>query len=410
MLDFHLDNTCESSGSVYIRVTMDFDFIIIGAGPIGSYLGKSLVEEGFSVGIFEKKTEVGEGVICSGIIGKDAYDKFKLPEKAIIRKISSLKIFSPSLIELNYTPKEPFAYIADRKILDKELFDEAVESGVHGFLGSKVFDVEKGKDKVDIKYSENDKKSKKSARCVIVASGANFTLHKRIGISAPEKLLWGNRVEASGGNKDGSVEVYVLSKPNLSSFGWIIPLNSHTRIGALSPENSQEPLYSLIYKSDGRFKVNMDTIKRAPIACGNSNRIYGERVIAVGEAAGQVKTTTGGGIFYGLVGASIAKEILIKAAKTNGFSNNILSEYEKIWNDRMGDEIKNGIMIRNVASKVSSQLVDKVFDFLKRNPSLKEDLENRFAFDYHQDIIKYGMKFFLKEVPKKFFSLNTTVK
>ncbi len=389
---------------------MDFDFIIIGAGPIGSYLGKSLVEEDFSVGIFEKKKEVGEEVICSGVIGKDAYDKFKLPEKAIIREVSSLKIFSPSLIELNYSQKEPFAYIADRKVFDKELFDNAVKLGVQGFLDRKVFDVDMSKDKIEIKYYENGKKLKKSARCVIVASGANFTLHKRIGISAPEKLLWGNRVEASGGNDNGSVEVYILSEPNLSSFGWIIPLNGHTRIGALSPESNQEPLYSLIYKSDGRFKVNMDTIKKAPIACGNSNRIYGERVIAVGEAAGQVKTTTGGGIYYGLVGASLAKEVLVKAAKTNRFSPNVLSEYEKIWNDKMGDEIRNGIMIRNMASKISSKLVDNVFDFLKKNPSVKEDLENRFTFDYHQDIIKSGVKFFLNKIPDKLSTFTSLFK
>ncbi len=389
---------------------MDFDFIIVGAGPIGSYLTKSLVKEGFSVGIFERKKEIGEGVICSGIVGKDAYDKFNLPEKAIIRKISSLKVFSPSLIELQYSKEEPFAYIADRKIFDKELFEKALEGGAESFLQSKVFDIEREKDKILIKYSENGRESKKSARCIVLASGTNFSLHEKIGVSAPEKILWGNRVQASGGNGNGSVEVYILSKPDLSSFGWIIPLNGHTRIGALSHKSSQETLKSLIYKSNGRFKVNMDTIEKAPIACGNSNKIFGERVIAVGEAAGQVKTTTGGGIYYGLIGASIAKEVLIKAAKTNNFSANTLSEYENVWKGRMGDEIKNGIMVRNMASKITPRLVDNVFDFLKKSPSIKQELENKFCFDYHQDIIKSGVKFFLNKIPKKFFSFSSSVK
>jgi digeranylgeranylglycerophospholipid reductase len=389
---------------------MDFDFIIVGAGPIGSYLAKSLVEEGCSVGIFERKNEVGEGVICSGIIGKDAYDKFNLPEKAIIRRISSLKVFSPSLIGLEYSKEEPFAYIADRRVFDKELFREALEGGAEGFLESKVFDIEREKEKILVKYSQNSHELQKSARCIIIASGTSFTLHKKIGFSAPEKILWGNRVEASGGNGERSVEVYILNKPDLSSFGWIIPLNGHTRIGALSAKSSQESLQNLIYKSNGRFKVNMDKIEKAPIACGNSEKIIGERVIAVGEAAGQVKTTTGGGIHYGLIGASIAKEILVKAAKANDFSAKTLGEYECVWKSKMGDEIKNGIMVRDLASKITPQLVDNVFDFLKKNPSVKEELENRFTFDYHQDIIKSGVKFFLNKIPNKFFSFASLFK
>jgi digeranylgeranylglycerophospholipid reductase len=386
---------------------MDFDFIVVGAGPIGSYIAKSLVKEGWSVGIFERKKEVGEGVICSGIIGRDAYEEFNLPEKAIIRTISSLKIFSPSLIELEYNKEEPFAYIADRKILDKELVEEALKEGAELFLESKVFDIQREKDKIFIKYSKNKQEFKKSSRCIIIASGTNFALHRKIGFSIPENMLWGNRVEVIGGDGKESIEVYILSKPDLSSFGWIVPLNGYTRIGVLSERSSQEPLKNLIYKSNGKFTVNMDKIEKAPIVYGNLKKIAGERVIAVGEAAGQVKTTTGGGIYYGLIGVSIAREILLRAAKTNDFSSESLYEYEKIWNDKMGDEIKNGIMVRNVASKIAPQLIDNLFGFLKENPSVKLELENRFCFDYHRDIIKSSIKFFIDKVPKKFFSFNS---
>ncbi len=389
---------------------MDFDFIVIGAGPVGSYIAKSLVKEGHSVGIFERKKEVGEGVICSGIIGKDAYGKFSLPPEAIIRRISSLKIFSPSLIELEYSKENPFAYIVDRKEFDKELVKEASGEGVELFLESKVFDIQREKDGILIKYSKNEQEFQKSARCIIIASGTNFTLHKKIGFSVPEKILWGNRLETSGGDEKGSVEVYILSNPDLSSFGWVIPLNGHTRIGVLSGQSNQEPLESLIYKSNGRFNVNMDRVEKAPIACGNSKKIADERVIAVGEAAGQVKTTTGGGIYYGLIGASMASEVLLEAAKNNNFSADALKKYENMWADRMGDEIKNGIMVRNVASKFTPQLVDNVFDFLKKNPAIKEELENRFSFDYHQDIIKSGIKFFLNKVPSKFSSFTSLFK
>jgi digeranylgeranylglycerophospholipid reductase len=386
---------------------MDFDFIIVGAGPIGSYLAKSLVEEGYSVGIFERKKEIGKGVICSGIIGKEPYKSFNLPIKAIIRGISSLKVFSPSLIELEHSEEEPFAYIADRKIFDKELFGEALKEGVDSFLESKVLDVSKEKDRISVKYLHEGKELQKSARCIIIASGADFSLHRKTGISAPDKLLWGNKVEASGGNGESSVEVYILNKPDLSSFGWIIPLNGHTKMGVLSESSSQESLHNLMYKSNGRFTVDINKVEKAPIACGNSKRIFDERAVAVGGAAGQVKTTTGGGIYYGLIGASIAKEILVKAARANDFSARFLSHYESIWKSKMGGEIKNGITVRKLASKMTPQMVDNFFEFLGKNPSIKEELEGKFCFDYHKEIIKTGVKFLLDKIPGKLFSFSS---
>jgi geranylgeranyl reductase family protein len=386
---------------------MDFDFIVVGAGPIGSFLSKSLAEDGYSVGIFERKKEIGKGVICSGIIGKEPYNSFDLPVKAIIRGISSLKVFSPSLIELEHSEGEPFAYIADRRIFDKELFGEALKAGADSFLESKVLDVLREKNRISIKYLEEGRESKKSARCIIIASGADFSLHRKTGISAPDKLLWGNKVEASGGNGESSVEVYILNKPDLSSFGWIIPLNGHTRIGALSESCSQEPLHNLIAKSNGRFIVDINKVEKAPIACGNSEKIFAERIVAVGEAAGQVKTTTGGGIYYGLVGASIAKEVLVKAAKANNFSARFLSQYESIWKSKMGGEIKNGIIVRKLASKMTPQMVDNFFEFLSKNPSIKQELEGRFCFDYHKDIIKSVVKFLIDRIPGKLFSFSS---
>ena len=389
---------------------MDYDFIVVGAGPVGSYLAKSLAGEGWSVCVFEKKKEAGEGVICSGIVGRDAYEKFNLPEKAIIREISSLKLFSPSLVELEYLKEKPFAYIVDRKEFDRELVEEALFEGTDIFFESRVYDLQREGNGVSVKYCRNSIKFGKTARCVIIASGTNFSLHGKMDLSVPSGVLWGNRVEVKGGEAKGSVEVYILNEPDLSSFGWVIPMNGHTRIGSLSSKSSQESLKNLIHKSNGRFDVDLKKLEKAPIACGNTEKITGERALAVGEAAGQVKTTTGGGIYYGLIGASIAFEVLSNAARINDFSAGRLKEYEDIWMNRMGEEIRNGIMVRKVASKLTPRIVDNVFNFFKKNPSAKEELEEKFRFDYHRDIIKSGIGFFINKVPNKFSSLTSIFK
>ncbi|MEO0293919.1 MAG: NAD(P)/FAD-dependent oxidoreductase [candidate division WOR-3 bacterium] len=377
---------------------MDFDFIVIGAGPIGSYIGKLLAEEGFSVGIFEKKKEIGEEIVCSGIVGEEAFKRFDLPKEAILRSIPSLKIFSPSLIPIEYSRKEPFAFIVDRKVFDTILFKSAIEKGVKGFLESKVINIVKEKNGVSVKCLKRGKEFQKTGRCIILASGTDFSLHYKAGLSLPERLLWGSEVEVKGGSSKAPIEVYVLNKPNLGSFGWVIPLKGYTKIGTLSESPKRESINTMRVKCDGRFSFDFKRVKTSPVVCGFVKKVVADRVIAVGEAAGQVKTTTGGGIYYGLIGASLAKEVLLKAAKMDNFSIKILKDYQKSLKREFGEEIKSGIMVRKLTSKMTSQIIDKFFYFLKENPSIKEELENAFRFDYHKDIITSGIKLFIKEI------------
>lgn len=369
---------------------MDFDFIVVGAGPIGSYLSGLLARDGFSVAIFDRKQDVGKGVVCSGIIGKGPYHEFDLPEDAIIGKISTGLLFSPSLIEFQYSHGSPFAYIADREKLDKILFARAVNEGVSPFLGNIVTDLKKEKERILLKYLRNGGIEEKSARCVIIATGHNFALHRKAKLVAPERFLWGSRVELDY-KMEGPLEIYFLNNPDIGSFGWVIPFGDKTRMGILSKDYDRNALYSLIQKTNGRFKFREDRVEDAPIAYGDSKKMVDERVIAVGEAAGQVKTTTGGGIHYGLIGASIAHNTLKKAALADDFSANNLLEYERLWRIRMGEQVKAGITLRNLLSKMPPKAIDLVFNWAKKNPAIKEKLEQSFCFDYHKDLIEFGI-------------------
>ncbi len=373
---------------------MEFDFIVIGAGPIGSYLSKLLASDGFSVAIFDRKQEVGRDVVCSGIIGSEPYHEFDLPKDAIISRISDGSIFSPSMIQFQYSEDHPFAYIADREKLDKILFSRAINEGVEPFLGNMVTDLEKEKGRVSLKYFNQGDIRKISSRCIIIATGSDFALHRKAGLIAPERFLWGSRVELDYEIK-GPLEIYLLCNPDLGSFGWVIPLKDKTRIGTVSEDYDRNALHRLIQKTNGRFKLQENRIEGAPIAYGDSKKMVSKRVIAVGEAAGQVKTTTGGGIHYGLIGAQLAHDILRKSALEDDFSADRLLEYERMWRIKMGHEIKAGMVLRNLISKVPSKTVDVVFKWAREDSAIKEDVKQIFSFDYHKNIIDFGVKLIL---------------
>ena len=55
------------------------DVIVIGGGPSGLNSASLLAEKGLDVLLLEKKKEIGHKVICTGIIGREAFERFDLP-------------------------------------------------------------------------------------------------------------------------------------------------------------------------------------------------------------------------------------------------------------------------------------------------------------------------------------------
>jgi digeranylgeranylglycerophospholipid reductase len=77
-------------------------------------------------------------------------------------------------------------------------------------------------------------------------------------------------------------------------------------------------------------------------------RSHGERVLVVGDAAGQVKPTTGGGIYYSLVASDVAAETLRTALIEDNLSASSLSYYEKSWRSALSKELEVGYSARRI--------------------------------------------------------------
>ncbi len=127
-----------------------YDAIVVGAGPIGSYTAYQLAELGFEVALLEEDDEVGKDVICTGVIGTEAFERFNLPQRAIISEIKSITFFSPSLEAIDYTPSSTLAYVVDRELFDKEILQAAQRKGVDVHLGKQVRRINTYKDFVEV--------------------------------------------------------------------------------------------------------------------------------------------------------------------------------------------------------------------------------------------------------------------
>jgi len=108
----------------------------------------------------------------------------------------------------------------------------------------------------------------------------------------------------------------------------------------------------------------------------------------VGSAAGQVKPTTGGGIYYGLLGADIAANILNQALERDDLSARNLANYEREWKEKLASELRVGYWARKLYEKLSDAQIDRIFDIIKSNGIDKALLSNDdLSFDWHSGAV-----------------------
>ena len=372
-----------------------YDVIVVGGGPIGGYTAYQLADQGFEVCLFEEDDEVGKNVICTGVIGTEAFKRFNLPRTAILSRIKSIIFFSPSFLTFDYTPSDAFAYVVDRHIFDSKILELAREKGVEVHLGRQVrgVKIEDSFGEVEI-YGEDSLIKKLRAKVLVLATGVKYQLHKSLGLSPPPAFLQG--VQAETEVKDLShTEIYLGSEVCPGSFAWAVPLNhQRARIGLLTEKRGTFYLNNFLKSMfEDRINEQDPRILQKSIAHGPVQRSVSDRVLAVGEAAGQVKTTTGGGIYYGLLCSEIAAEVLKQSFYKENLSFRQLVKYENLWKSKLGKELRVGKLARKIMGKLSDPQIDRIFKFLQKKAKIKELMERKVKFDYHSDLISFGLKF-----------------
>lgn len=362
------------------------DIAVIGAGPIGSYTAYQLAEKGYSVALFDAKKQIGLDVICAGVIGKSAFQKYDLPSESILNRIGVVHLVSPSGQRLEYDPHEIFAYVVDRKIFDQGLLQQAKKSGVDVHLGKKITKLAR-----HVKFWElTASRVIYRAKYVVLATGINFDLHARAGLTKATKCLYGSQIELPGVHPGNIIHIHMGRSFAPGSFGWVIPAGSTVRTGLIVSRRGKVWLQRMLEHLKFSAAGIENAIKIKPIVFGPIARSAGDHVIAIGEAAGQVKTTTGGTIHYGLLCSEIAVEKIEKSMRGSAD----LRDYDLTWRSALASEHDIGFRVRRIASKVSDNEIEKLFTFVKKHRFWVDLLVPRINFDFHSNFIYFCIRSF----------------
>lgn len=342
---------------------------VVGAGPIGSLLSLRLLQKNKEVVVFEEDEEPGIPAHCAGVVSLKTLRIYDLSfsQRFILNRFRGAYIFLPGGHVLHVARREYVACVIDRVSFDRELSFLAEKKGAALMLGTRVEDLLLNRSKVLVKTGKRDFCVDK----VYLCEGLSRTLTKKLASLKHRPLVGVNiDLEASISFPEDHVCVFISKKVSDRLFAWLIPLNGGlVRLGLAASSNVAKRLSYVIKYATAKGLI--DSLRKISESAGLVNvdgplprfSFLGDRVIVVGDAAGQNKPTTGGGLYYGGLGALLASQT------TSG------RDYEKAWWSVCGRDIKFMSIFRRVLDNLSDRDLEEM---LKRIDL--EELSQLFSF------------------------------
>jgi digeranylgeranylglycerophospholipid reductase len=367
-----------------------YDVIVVGAGPAGSYIAYELASSGYSVAVFEEKSVSGLNACCTGIISTECLQSLDPARCMILTEVKSAEFYSPSGRCLRFQTENVQAYVVDRVSLDKALVSRARSKGVQYFFSAPVVDILPRKDNIKVEALCSGMREIFSARAAVLANGFTPKLPHRLGLGRIKRFLIGAQAEIEGTDVD-EFEVHFGQRIAPGGFAWLVPISSSKAyVGLLASSRAKLNLQKFMADlfSQGRITTREAEIGQRAVPMGTLARSYGDRLLVVGDAAGQVKPTTGGGIWFGHLGAGIAARVLGEALGSDNLSAGQLSRYQKEWKAKMGKELSRGYWARRAYSRLSDHQIEGIFEALDSNGTADALLSSHgFSFDSHSKLI-----------------------
>ncbi len=347
----------------------EYDVVIAGGSISGLMSAREIAKKGHSVLVLEEGFEIGTPDHCGGLVSKTALGELGIEptQKTFDSTINSALIYAPGGKHIEINSKKQKVIVVNRRELDKQVAKQAEQSGAE----IRVKTGFKEKTKLSVKTTDGEI----GCKILVDCRGVNALINnERDGV-----LLSAQYEVYADWIEDGRVEVYFDNVKYPGFFAWIIPSgNGAGKVGVAGREINVSNLMKQFLKSKG----NHSTVRKifAPIWIkGPIKNFVAENTVIAGDAAGQSKPTTAGGIYSCGMGGIFAGSAITKYLESDDKAQ--LKQYQKNWHDKFGKEFEKQRLARKILERVDNKTIDTIFDTV--TPEITDEISNKDDFDFH---------------------------
>ena len=344
---------------------IDSDVVVVGAGPAGCLAAKTAASKGVHVILLEEHTEIGAPVHCAEGISLNGIRAAGLePIKPIVsQELPRAKVFAPNRSYVNLKSPSETGYTLNRDVFDKALGDRAVKAGAELLTSTKAMNVLKDNGKiVGVRAEQKGEPLEIRAKVVVGADGCSSIIRRSAGLSR-----WYSDVgicvqyQLGGLHLDDPemAELYIGSNYAPGGYAWVFPKSGEVaNVGLGVRRIHSEPAIEYLKRfidSDPRFK-NAKVLRKSggitPVS-GMLDKIVDDRLMLVGDAAGELLPMSGAGIHSGVEAGKIAGIVAAEAIEEEDLSAKRLSVYRKSFEDDWGKMIRDSRKVVEMIDKFS---------------------------------------------------------
>lgn len=369
---------------------MVHDLAIVGGGPAGLLTARRCAETGLDVLLLEEHAEIGEPTHCTGILSFETAALAKIPDDTVLNRLQRARLVSPvgAACEMRWAASgSEEILVVDRGHFDRALAGQAQRAGAEIRTGARVDGVEVGSRGVTLEVGGRDI----SARACVLACGVSYRLHRQLGFGLPAQVVHTAQVEVDAKPCE-TVELYFGRDVAPDGFVWAVPIRRGDRpglkLGALARGDAGAYLSRFLERPRIRARLRSapGRMIRRILPLEPAPQTAGDRVLLVGDAGGFTKPTTGGGIYYSLLTASLAADTLIEGFQAGRLDTEFLSRYEGRWSAELGADLRVSAWLRQFLSRCRDAEIDGLVRALSSD-SVQAVIYRTASFNRHRNLI-----------------------
>jgi flavin-dependent dehydrogenase len=333
--------------------------VVIGAGIIGLVLAKELASYGLDTTVYDGKKDIAEGSEkASGILSKKGLELSGIEYKgSIVNTLSGARLhFGRQTLKISTEKVQ--AYVLDRGKLAEANYKSAKEAGADIKLGSRL-------------SPERIRDFDDGNTIIVGADGAVSSVARAFSFPQIEKFVLTYKAEYRNAkiSDKSMVDLYFSKKYAQGFFGWIAPYSNSVAELGIGITDKVKKHSAMAFSSFTETEKVKEVIEDAELVSGRASIIPVSRraktaegnAILVGDAAGQTKATTGGGIIFGIACAKVAVRSIYLHLK----EGRKLSLYDKDWRKSYGTDLKMHAALHDYYSRVSEEHMERFIGIAK---------------------------------------------